>query len=70
MLALLMAERRGRCQDYVGIKCQSQQKTKLIHAETLQIQNTEILLSMNNRNLPYDCIKDTSNITHGIIHNT
>ena len=33
-----------------------------------RIQNTEILLSMNNRNLPYDCTKDTSKITHSIIH--
>ena len=32
------------------------------------LQNTESLLSINNRNLPYDCIQDTSKITHGIIH--
>ena len=25
------------------------------------LMNTEFLLFMNNRNLPYDCIKDTSN---------
>ena len=25
---------------------------------------TESLLPMNNRNVPYDCIKDTSKITH------
>ena len=33
-----------------------------------QQQNTESLLSMNNRNLPYDCINDTSKITQSIIH--
>ena len=34
-----------------------------------RIQNTESLLSVNkHRNLPYDCIKDTSKITHSIIH--
>ena len=36
------------------------------------LQNTEMLLSMNNieicRTTAYDCIKDTSKITHSIIH--
>ena len=32
------------------------------------VTDTEFLLSMNNRNLPYDCIKDTSKITQSIIH--
>ena len=35
---------------------------------TYRIQNTKSLLSMNNRNLPYVCIKDTSKITHSIIY--
>ena len=33
----------------------------------LYIENTQSLLSMNNRHLPYHCIKETSKRTHGII---
>ena len=32
------------------------------------IQNTKSFLCMNNSFFPYDCIKDTSTITHSIIH--
>ena len=32
----------------------------------VSIQNTESVLSMNNRNLPYDCMKGTSKVTHSI----
>ena len=40
----------------------------IIQIRIIIIQNTKSLLSMNSRNVPYDCIKDISKITHSIIH--
>ena len=42
-------------------------KQAYIHPDRNTVR-TESLVSMNNRNLPYDCIKDTSKITRSIIH--